>query len=88
MTDFQAIQQKYYEFAEMANNHFERLCPEIENYINALEEREKKMLDFIVSMYRVLPYNKNNTEQRIDKSLFKNVIESITGQSIEEVLKR
>lgn len=78
LTDFQTIQQKYYEFAEIANDHFESLCPEITAYVKALEEREKRFIDFIAML----------SEYEITDTCISDFIEEITGQSIEEVLKR
>jgi len=44
MTEFEAIQQKYYEYREEAIRHFGGLIPEMEDYVNALEERENLKL--------------------------------------------
>lgn len=52
MTEFEAIQQKYYEYREEAINHFGGLIPEIENYVNALEELNKELTG--QSIYEVL----------------------------------
>lgn len=78
MTDFQSIQQKYYEYREEAINHFGGLIPEIEDYVNALEEREKKMIDFLCML----------SEYEIDSFEIENFIKEMTGKTVDEVLKR
>jgi len=78
MTDFQAIQQKYYEFRETANNHFGGQVDDIENYVNALEGRELKMLNIFKEIITIYDC----------KYLLQPIIEEMTGQTIEEVLKK
>lgn len=84
MTGFQAIQQKYYEHREVANTHFGGQIDDIENYVNAVEEREKTALDTLIKLYD----SEYGFGLSIDQSELKNIIEELTGQSIEEVLKR
>lgn len=86
MTDFEAIQQKYYEFAEIANDHFERLNPEIENYVNALEELNKEMLQCLIWEFKASV--KHFGIEKAKGLQTRYAIEKATGQSIEEVLKR
>ena len=81
MTDFKAIQQKYYEHREVANTHFGGQIDDIENYVNALEERETAMIEVLKRVYDSI-YPKHLVDY-VEKT-----IESITGQSIEEVMKR
>lgn len=84
MTDFQIMQQKYYEYREEADRHFGGLIPELEDYVNALEEREKRMLDFLIENFKTSA----TKYMPPDTIKLKDLIESITGQTIEEVLKK
>lgn len=71
MTDFQAIQQKYYECGFI----FDEISSD---YVKALEEREEKMLNFIALL----------SEYEITDTCISDFIREITGQSIEEVLRK
>ena len=78
MTDFQIMQQKYYEYREEAISHFGGLIPEMEDYVNALEEREKRMIDFLCML----------SEYEINSFEIEDFIKELTGQTVEEIVKK
>jgi len=91
MTDFQIMQQKFYEYREEAIRHFGGLIPEMEDYVNALEEREKALEqlnkdkdDKIIELKKVVSeyFNKHQSSEELLKKYIRYVFEAEGSDNI------
>lgn len=92
---FEEIKKEFYDFKKEADIHHEGLRDPIYDYVNSLEEREKRMIDAIKnyceneilkSFHGYSIKTIRNIVQEPIADLF-NVLEEITQKPIDEVIR-